>query len=68
VEVVFVKEYERSKGVGYDLFKKVLEFLKENDIKFVSAVIDPNNSRAHHFYEKNGFTKMGLEMQLRFDQ
>lgn len=56
---MFVRESYRGTGVGQKLFDHAKAFAKHRG--FTELLLDThcNMTRAHHFYEKNGFVRTG---------
>jgi L-amino acid N-acyltransferase YncA len=46
----------QGKGVGMQLYKKLIEQAKESDIKEIWALINVDNSKSMRLHEKMGFT------------
>ena len=67
LEDVFIKETERSKGIGSILIKEIVTYLKKtNEIKYLSAAADYKNEKVVNFYKKLGFKINASDMQLKF--
>lgn len=66
IEDVFIKESERSKGIGTVLFQEVFKFLKENNVKFVTLNVRKDNVDAQRFYSRLGFENKEFEMGFSF--
>jgi len=49
---MYIRPEHRSKGYGKTLFKKAIEFTKENDIKAVYAYISDRTDTAMRFYKQ----------------
>ena len=64
IEDVFVKESERSKGIGSLLFKEAIKYLKSNGCRYVTLNVARDNDKAQSFYRKLGFKTEALEMRL----
>lgn len=56
IEDVVVDNSIRGKGIGSRLFEKIDEFAKEKDCAYAVIVSSGFRKKAHHFYEKMGFT------------
>lgn len=56
---MFVLKEHHGKGVGQKLLDQAISFAKEHGFKEVILNTHLNMNRAHHFYEKNGFKKVG---------
>jgi ribosomal protein S18 acetylase RimI-like enzyme len=50
-----VKETERSKGVGHELLIEVEKIAQKNKVKEIKLSSQVHRSRAHVFYEVNGY-------------
>jgi len=55
-DMVILKEY-RAQGLGVQLITFALEFAKENECKRLTLLTDADNTDAHKFYEKVGFSR-----------
>ena len=65
IEDFVVSESVRGKGVGSQLFDKIKQYCRSNNIKVIKLDSGVDLTDAHRFYEKNGgkFT----EKMYRFD-
>ena len=54
LEDLIVRQQERGKGIGMMLYKRVMEFAKEENVKRVNWVVLDWNTDAIRFYEKTG--------------
>lgn len=52
------KEYQ-NKGIGKSLIQKAQNYGAENEISIIAVNSGLNRIVAHHFYEKQGFSKKG---------
>ena len=60
VEVsIYVRNQAKQKGIGSELYKRLLEELKETDIHTIIAGISQPNEASVKFHEKLGFEKVG---------
>jgi len=60
VEVsIYVRNQAKQKGIGSELYKRLLEELKETDIHTIIAGISLPNEASVKFHEKLGFEKVG---------
>jgi len=50
----------RGTGVGTQLLKRALELAKEYGCKRITLLTDHDNSGAHSFYERSGFTQSSM--------
>jgi len=64
VEDVFVKESERSKGIGKLIFEEVIKYLKTANAKNVVLCVANDNVKAQQFYERLGFKQDSVGMKL----
>ena len=64
IEDVFISDKYRSKGLGSELLQEVIEVAKEKRCVKLLALSRFENTRAHTFYERLGFTKYGLEFRM----
>lgn len=55
---MFVLPEFHGTGVGQALLDTAINFAKENTYKKITLNTSPKMHRAHHFYEKNGFTQI----------
>lgn len=63
VEDLFILEAYRGKAIGTELFKKLLNWLQENDAGTVDVHVSIGNEEVMKFYEKNGFRTTGYTMK-----
>lgn len=56
---MFVLPEFQGSGIGQKLFDTALNFAKNNGYKTLRLNTDKIMNRAHRFYEKNGFRKIG---------
>jgi GNAT superfamily N-acetyltransferase len=56
---MFVLVDHHGAGVGQVLFDHALNFARSQGFTKIVLNTHENMNRAHHFYEKNGFTKLG---------
>lgn len=59
IENVYVKEEWRGKGVAKAIFEELERWSKEHNGYYSMLVSGNNRKRAHAFYEKEGYEKMG---------
>jgi len=62
----FVREDWRSKRIGYELYKTLLAYVKEKDIKYIVLDTPSVAKVSHKFYERAGFKKITKE-ELPFE-
>ncbi|MBW2938494.1 GNAT family N-acetyltransferase [Aureisphaera sp. CAU 1614] len=68
LEDLIVKEKMRGKGVGMALYKRVMEYAKEESVKRVNWMVLGWNKDAIDFYEGTGATVMEEWWQVEMDQ
>lgn len=59
LENVFVKEEYRGQGVAEKIFQELERWGKENSAYYSILVSETKRERAHTFYKKVGYKKMG---------
>lgn len=59
VENVIVKEEFHGKGISQAIFQELERWSKENNAYYSIVVSGNNRKRAHCFYEKAGYEKVG---------
>lgn len=64
LEGLVVDKSQRGKGVGTEFFKKCIETAKAKGCYKIIFTSGSDRTDAHKFYEKNGFTKWGLEFRM----
>jgi len=64
LEDVFVEEEYRSKGIGKELIKRVIEKAKEIGCYKLIATSRFEREMVHKLYENLGFKKWGYEFRL----
>lgn len=64
VEDVFVKQSERSKGIGSLIFAEVIKMLEAEQAKYVTLNVAPDNLKGQEFYKRLGFVMKATEMSL----
>jgi len=62
----FVREDWRSKKIGYELYKTLLAYAKEKNIKYIVLDTPAVAKVSHKFYERAGFKKITKE-ELPFE-
>jgi GNAT superfamily N-acetyltransferase len=68
LEDLIVKKSMRGKGIGAALYRKTMEFAKENKVKRVEWVVLDWNKNAVDFYEKTGATILKDWWTVQFDE
>lgn len=63
---MFVLPEYQGTGIGQKLFDTALKFAKDNEYKTLRLNTDKIMSRAHKFYEKNKFHKIGEDQDRLF--
>jgi len=63
---MFVLPEYQGKGIGQRLFDTALTFAKEQGYHKIRLNTDKVMNRAHRFYEKNGFHKIGEDDERLF--
>ena len=63
---MFVLPEFQGTGIGQKLFDIALNFVKENGYKTLKLNTDKIMSRAHRFYERNGFHRIGEDKERYF--
>ncbi len=66
VEDVFVEEEHRSKGLGTELVKRVIEAAKEKKCYKLICTSRHSRSQVHAWYEKLEFKNHGIEFRMDF--
>jgi len=61
VDAFVLKEYRR-KGVGEELFKKLIKWFKSKKIKWIKVAVYANNFNSIKFWEKMGFKEYVIWM------
>jgi GNAT superfamily N-acetyltransferase len=64
LEGLVVDKSQRGKGVGTEFFNKCIEAAKAKGCYKMLFTSGTDREDAHKFYEKNGFTKWGLEFRM----
>ena len=62
----FVRKDWRSKKIGYELYKTLLTYVKEKNIKYIVLDTPSVAKVSHKFYERAGFKKITKE-ELPFE-
>ena len=63
---VFVKKEYRSKGVGKEIFKDIMNWFKKENVKYVELHVDARNKAGLNMWKKLGFKdyQINLKMEL----
>jgi ribosomal protein S18 acetylase RimI-like enzyme len=62
-ELIIDKKYRR-KGIGKIIFKKIIEFAKENDINKIELGVWAFNKGAIEFYKNMGMNERHIKMEI----
>lgn len=62
IQMLFVEEKYRTKGIGRLLIDKIMKWLKEKNIKDIRLRVYDKNTKAIDFYKSLGFKHHILEM------
>lgn len=62
IGLMFTEEKYRNKGIGKSLIDKILEWLKEKEIKDIRLKVYDKNIKAVDFYKRLGFENHIVEM------
>lgn len=68
LEDLMVDEAYRGHGIGFQLYKKVMEFAAENNLKRVEWVVLDWNAPAINFYKNTGATIFSEWNTVQFDE
>lgn len=68
LEDLMVNEAYRGHGIGFQLYKKVMEFAAENNLKRVEWVVLDWNAQAINFYKNTGATIFSEWNTVQFDE
>jgi GNAT superfamily N-acetyltransferase len=60
LEDMVVSSSERGQGVGSNIIKQAVAFAKEKGCKRITLLTDDDNSGAHRFYERHGFSRSSM--------
>ena len=63
---MFVLPEYQGVGIGQKLIDVAMKFVEDNGYKRVKLNTDKIMKRAHRFYEKNGFQKIGEDEERLF--
>jgi ribosomal protein S18 acetylase RimI-like enzyme len=56
----YIDKKYRNKGIGSGLMKKVIDILKNDNIKIIELTVDPANRAANQLYSGYGFKRAGF--------
>ena len=68
LEDLIVNEAYRGHGIGFQIYKKVMEFADENNLKRVEWVVLDWNAPAINFYKNTGATIFSEWNTVQFDE
>ncbi|MAN28395.1 MULTISPECIES: GNAT family N-acetyltransferase [Mesonia] len=68
LEDLIVNEAYRGHGIGFQIYKKVMEFAAENNLKRVEWVVLDWNAPAINFYKNTGATIFSEWNTVQFDE
>jgi len=60
----FVKEDYRGKGIGTEQFKCRMDWLKQQNVKYVEMNVDANNKKALALWKKYGFKDYQVKLKM----
>jgi GNAT superfamily N-acetyltransferase len=60
LEDMIVSPKFQFQGVGSELLRYAIRFAKEQSCKRISLLTDDNNTHAHCFYQKHGFSRSSM--------
>jgi GNAT superfamily N-acetyltransferase len=60
LEDMVVSSSERGQGVGSNIIKQAVDFAKVKGCKRITLLTDDDNSGAHRFYERHGFSRSSM--------
>jgi len=66
IEDVYVHEDHRSKGLGTEITKKLIEIAKREGCYKLLCTSRYERDRVHEFYKKLGFNDYGKEFRMNF--
>ena len=64
VDLAFVEEKFRRKGIGKILFEELIKWFKKRKIKIVEVTVDSRNEIGISAYKKYGFSEVAKRMAL----
>jgi len=64
IDDIFVKKEHRREGIGEMLIDKLIEIMRQKNIKKCRLGVSIKNNKAFSFYKKLGFKTMHYEMDL----
>jgi len=62
---IMVKKNNQRKGIGKEALQKIEEYLKKKGMGIMMLESGIKNESAHHFFEKNGYTKISVEFSKK---
>jgi ribosomal protein S18 acetylase RimI-like enzyme len=54
---IMIKRDYQNKGIDRDALHKIEEYLRKKDMQTIILESGTKNEKAHHFFEKNGYTE-----------
>ncbi|MEM5836623.1 MAG: GNAT family N-acetyltransferase [Candidatus Aenigmatarchaeota archaeon] len=64
IDVAFVEEKFRRKGIGRNLFEELLKWFKKRKIKLIEVLVDSKNEIGISAYKNYGFSEVSKRMAL----
>lgn len=64
IEDLIVEEKRRNNGIGKALLENAISYAKENNCEVVELTSYKENTRAHKFYENNGFINHSIKFKM----
>lgn len=68
IEVAFVEEKFRRKGIGKILFEELVKWFKKRKINLIEVLVDSRNEIGISAYKKYGFKEVAKRMALRLSE
>lgn len=65
IEKVYVKKSEQGKGIGKQITKELISWLKKQGAKYIESRIFWNNTPSRKMHEKLGFKPISIKMRLK---
>jgi len=65
---IMIKMEFQNKGIGRDALNKIEEYLRKKNMKIIILESGIKNEKAHHFFEKNGYTEISLVYSKSLDK
>lgn len=64
IEDLIVEESKRNNGIGKALIENAVNYAKSNNCEVVELTSYKDNTKAHKFYEKNGFINHSIKFKM----